>query len=209
MLAGAGDRREAFAAEPVHLAAQRQQLRRGGHLGLRRRPAPASSSQCRKRQTATASRAWAARAPCCSTVVLARLRQQAGVRPGRHRRAGLAQRLREPDRRAGRIDPHALAGQPRQAPGQRLAPGHRRRALPSQARVSAGSLAGSMNSSVPPSACTRAKPSANGVNGTSPPRMFSSQAIEAGSVSTAASCLASRQQRWRSPPASRRPTCPA
>ena len=65
-------------------------------------------------------------------------------------------------------------------------------ALPSQAQVASDSLAGSMNSSVPPSACTSAKPRANGVNGVSPPRMFSNHAIEAGSLITAASCFASR-----------------
>ena len=60
-------------------------------------------------------------------------------------------------------------------------------ALPSQATVRSGILRRSMKRSTWPSVCSSAKPSANGVCGTSPPRMLSSQAIESGAVSSATS----------------------
>ena len=180
-------------AEPVHLPPQRQQLRRGRHLRHARRPAPPSRSQCRKRHTATASRAWA--------VAGARLLRRRSCRPsaaGRgparpppwRRPPAASARTRpasRPDRRAPACRPAARGP----APAPRAPPPTRH--CPARRRVASGSLAGSMNNSVAPSACTRAKPRAKGVNGTSPPRMFSSQAIEAGSVSTAASCFASAQ----------------
>ena len=53
-------------------------------------------------------------------------------------------------------------------------------ALPSQASVRSGTLRRSMKRSTWPSLCSSAKPSANGVRGTSPPRTLSSQAIESG-----------------------------
>jgi hypothetical protein len=67
---------------------------------------PTASSQCRKRQTATASRAWAARAPARSVAFLQALGSRQGSGP------------------AGGIDPHALAAQPDQRAGQRVAPRH-------------------------------------------------------------------------------------
>ena len=71
--------------------------------------------------------------------------------------------------------PGPACREPGQGRCKRLAAGHRH-GVAEPLRVASGSLAGSMNNSVPPSACVRAKPRANGVNGTSPPRMFSSQA---------------------------------
>jgi hypothetical protein len=55
------------------------------------------------------------------------------------------------------------------------------------------SFAGSANRSTRPSSCRIAKPCTTGFFGTSAPRMFNSQQIESGSVSTAAFCPA-----WRS-----------
>ena len=54
-------------------------------------------------------------------VVLARLRQQAGIAVRHDGRAGLAQLLREPDRRTRSIDPDPLAGKRRQSRLERRA----------------------------------------------------------------------------------------
>ena len=61
----------------------------------------------------------------------------------------------------------------------------------SQRRTSGVALRRSVNSVTAPGASTRANPRLTGVSGMSPPRMLSSQAIEAGSDSTAASRPAS------------------
>ena len=155
------------------------------------RPAGASrASQARKRVTATPSRRCAARVPVELDLVLARLRQRAGVR--RRARSG-----RRPWRsRSNTQTAAAVASTATRAPACAERVQRRRRArraartatpLPRCARRPGASLRASTNQSTPPSARTTAKDSGSGVCGTSPPRMLSSQAIEFGAVSTAAS----------------------
>src|SRR5471030_289972 len=124
-------------------------------------------------------------------LVFTGFRQQAGIAGRRNHGSGLQKLLGEPDGRTGRIDPHSLFLQPTQRRRQRVTIGEGHH-VSEPGTVSSVTFAGSMNRSVAPSACTKAKLRAKGVNGTSPPRILSNQAIEAGSVSTAASCFASR-----------------
>ncbi len=149
------------------------------------------SIQCRNRHSATASRRCAAFAPACSTAFLRALGSRHGSSPpataapaARSVCANQAA-LRCPSTLTRR--PPSPASAPASAPG-----GCTATSLPSHARVSAPSFIGSMNSATCPSECTTANPRANGVNATSPPLTLSSQAIDAGSPSTAASSPAAR-----------------
>ena len=197
VLAGAGDRREALAAETRRPARAVPAAWSRPTSRFRRRCGPISDSKCRNRHIATASRAWASRVPCCSTGFLFAFGSRHGSGPATTVAPASADVART--RPASRQDRPARSCPPSRA----SAAGNASRpatetALPSQARVASGSFAGSMNSSVPPSACARAKPSANGVNGTSPPRMLSSQATEAGSLITSGVLFAPRAGRRRS-----------
>ena len=121
VLAGAGDGGEAFAAEPSHLRAQRQQRCRGGHLGLvarRDRGGEPVQEPAHRHRIARC----AFRAPCCSTSFLHAFGQQARVGAGDHRGAG---------RRAasGRTTPGSRPDRP--APACR--PARQRRASASRA----------------------------------------------------------------------------
>ena len=191
MLARARDRRKALAAEPVDLSAQCEQLSQPRTSRSRRPsgrppqenagtgtppPHPAHGRCGRPAARPRSCTPWAAgrdrrRRPRWRPAARSVCANQTGV-------PAASTRTRLPASRAS-------AGSSASRPATDTV-------LPSHARVASGSLAGSMNSSVPPSACVSANPRANGVNGTSPPRMFSSQAIEAGSLITAASCFASR-----------------
>ena len=140
---------------------------------------------------ATASRRCAARAPACSVAFLhafGRLHGSAAsttVAPAaRNRCPNHAGDPASSTRTVCPANPANAAANPSR--------GSTDTSSPSQARVAGANLAASMNRVAPPLARISRKPSANGVYSTSPPLMFNSHAIEAGSVTTAASCFARR-----------------
>ena len=127
VLAGAGDRGEAFAAE-ASTSARSASSFSAAEISVAVPAGPTWASQCRKRQMATASRAWAARAPARSVSFL----QALGSRQG----SGPAATSRRPHAAPGRTipgsrrDPPARVFPPGQRAGQRVAPGHRDAACP-------------------------------------------------------------------------------
>ena len=143
-----------------------------------------SSSQARNSATAAPSRTCAARAPASSAAFLTALGSTHGSRSQTTVAPDAASRS---DTQTGAL-PRSTATRPPSASsaGPNRSGGATATSGPRCARTAASTLASSANSRTRPSAPRIAKTSGTGVRAMSEPRTLSSQAIESGSVSTAA-----------------------
>jgi len=174
---------------PMHrsCAARNPASRSAASISLGGDASIARPSQVKKPTRAAPSRRCAARAPSISVGFLIALGNWQGSTPTE---TGISAAFSRSTTQAGVFCGSRRTGLPspfsRSSAGPNRSGGLAVTLLPRWARVSGDSLRSSMNSSTWPSWFRMAKLSGKGALGTSPPRMFRSQAIESGWVSTVA-----------------------